>query len=502
MTPQEMYVCMIVREFPAQALLRLRPDLQAQPCVVLQGEPPLQTVVSLNTQARLMGLRAGMTRVEAETFPGVVLLQRSPAAEAATRAVLLECAGNFSPRVEERSEPAAFLCGIDIAGTQSLFGPPEMLTRSLRQRVRALGLQARLTASRNFETAVCLAKGLPLHRSLQIAADGEEAAALAPLPLSVLSLTDAQAETFSLWGIRTLGMLAALPERELIARVGQQGQRLRRLASGTLPHLFQPAEMPFLLEEHAELDQPLENLESLLFGVSVMLEQLILRARARVLALAAVTITLQLESGAPHCRTVRPAQAANEKQLWLKLLHLDLEAHPPAAAITAVTLQAEPGSPRQVQLGLFAPQVPEPGRLDITLARISSVVGEDNVGRAVLEDTHAPDAFRMERFRLPVRRCVPASPRQPRASLRRLRPPERTAVTLRDGRPQHLVFREQRYAVVQAYGPWLESGNWWTEKGWKQEQWDLIARASDGALLYGCVVQERQNQWRMITLYD
>jgi hypothetical protein len=35
---------------------------------------------------------------------------------------------------------------------------------------------------------------------------------LASLPLTVLDLTEVRVETFSLWGIRTLGMLAALPE--------------------------------------------------------------------------------------------------------------------------------------------------------------------------------------------------------------------------------------------------------------------------------------------------
>ena len=130
---------------------------------------------------------------------------------------------------------------------------------------------------------------------------------LAPLPLTVLDLSEEQAETFALWGIRTLGMLAALPEKELIARMGQDGKRLRQLARGELPHLFQPVEPAFALEEQMELDTPVELLDSLLFVVGVMLEQLILRAKARILALASVTITLSLEGGGSHIRTVRPA---------------------------------------------------------------------------------------------------------------------------------------------------------------------------------------------------
>jgi protein ImuB len=64
-------------------------------------------------------------------------------------------------------------------------------------------------------------------------------------------------------------------------------------------------------------------------------------------------------------------------------------------------LQAEPGSTSKVQLGLFSPQMPEPARLDVTLARIRAIVGEQNVGCAVLRDTHEPDGFRMEPFCLP-----------------------------------------------------------------------------------------------------
>ena len=51
------------------------------------------------------------------------------------------------------------------------------------------------------------------------------------------------------------------------------------------------------------------------------------------------------------------------------------------------------GSTSKVQLGLFSPQLPEAARLEVTLARIRAIVGEDCVGRAVLQDTHAPEGF-------------------------------------------------------------------------------------------------------------
>ena len=500
--PAELYACLYAKEFPAQALLRLRPELRSKPCVVMKGEPPLQQVCSLNTKARLLGMTHGMTRVEVDTFPAPVLLSRSHKEEMTVRAILLECAGAFSPRVEDRSEDTAFLCVIDIAGTKSLFGPPEMLVRNLLQRVRSLGISARVTVSSNFHAAVCLARGLSPSTSFRVIAPGDEAAALALLPLSVLHLPETQAETFALWGIHTLGMLAALPEKELIARMGQESKRLQQLARGERPHLFQPVEAAFLLEEKMELDSSVELLDSLLFVIGVMLDQLILRAKARIFALASVTIVLTLDGGGTHSRTVRPALPTTDKQLWIKLLHLDLEAHPPHAAILALTLTAEPGSTSKVQLGLFSPQLPEAARLDVTLARIRAIVGEECVGRAVLQDTHAPEGFRMEPFTVPSGDSS-AITSQPRAPMRRLRPPEAASVTLQNHRPAMFFFRERRYTVERAYGPWLTGGDWWNRTLWGLEQWDLVARAHDGSMICCCMTRDlMQNLWQMAALYD
>jgi protein ImuB len=499
----ELYACLYAKEFPAQTLLRLRPELRDRPCVVMEGEPPLQQVCSLNTKGRLLGLAYGMTSVEIETFPSVAMLRRSLKEEASAKATLLECAGAFSPRVEDRSEDRAFLCVIDIAGTEKLLGPADTVARNLLHRVKALGVSARATVSSNHHAAVSLAKGLSPRTAVKIIPTGEEAITLAPLPLTVLDLTDDRAETFSLWGIRTLGMLADLPEKELIARMGEEGKRLRLLARGELPHLFQPTEPAFTLEERMELDSPVEMLHSLLFVVGMMLDQLILRAKARVLALASVSVVLTLEGKEPHTRTVRPALPTNDKQLWVKLIHLDLEAHPPHAALLSLILSAEPGNTSKVQLGLFSPQLPEPMRLDFTLARIRAIVGDECVGRAVLTDTHQQNSFRMGPFTVPAGSTAAICSVRSPSTARQLRPAENISVTLQSSRPKAFVFREKRYIVERTYGPWLTGGEWWNPYLWDLEQWDLVVRAQDSALLSCCLMRDlMQDRWQMAALYD
>jgi protein ImuB len=490
-------------------MLRLRPELQNKPCVVLAGEPPLQQACSRNAKARALGVEHGMTAVEVESFSGIHVLQRSLLEEAATKDALLECAAAFSPRIEDRCRQNEFLCVLDIAGTEKLLGTPETLGKELLKHVQSLGVHASIVVACNLHAAIAMARGLSAVNQVVVIPWGEESHALSVLPISVLDLSETHTETFAQWGIATLGMMAALPEKSLIARLGQQGKRILQSARGEMPHLFAPIEPVFQLVERMELDTPVELLDSLLFVIGMMLEQLIVRATARIYALASVSIVLALEGGALHTRTVKPALPSNSKQFWLKLIHLDLEAHPPPAAILAITLSAEHGVTGKVQLGLFSPQLPEPMRLDITLARIGAIVGESRVGHARLKDTHrsaAFDAFSVEAFTVPAiaaKSHAPTKRSLPRASARQLRPAENITVTLRGQQPERFCFREQWYAVEHAYGPWMASGDWWNPTLWSNRQWDLVAISSDGSRICCCLVQDMaKHLWQLAALYD
>jgi hypothetical protein len=87
------------------------------------------------------------------------MLPRSLKEDASAKTALLECAGAFAPRVEDQSEDRAFLCVVDIAGTEKLLGPAETVARNLLRRIRALGVAACATVSSNHHAAVCLSLG-------------------------------------------------------------------------------------------------------------------------------------------------------------------------------------------------------------------------------------------------------------------------------------------------------------------------------------------------------
>jgi protein ImuB len=505
--PARLYVCIHMPEFATQALLRLRPNLRGRPVAVLAGDPPLEQVCSASVEALRLGISYGMTRAEMEGFPGICALRRSTAEERSARVALLEAASAFTPRIEiQPARNAALDIVLDMTGTSRLFGPAEDAVMTLARTFHGLCFAVRIAASANLHTAVCVA-AIAVKKPIVVPL-GKESEQLRGLALTALALTPEQAATLDLWGLRTLGDLASLPEAELVVRLGQEGKRLRLLARGEHPHLMVPEEPALTLAEYIAFDTPVELLDSLLFVLSPMLDQLLARARNHALALASLTVTLGLDGGREHQRVIKPALPVAQHDVLLKLLQLDLQAHPPSAGVMTVSLQAEPGDRSKVQLGLFAPQTPEPMRLDVTLARIAALVGEGRIGRPRLLDTHAPDSFVMERFTVadpvstPKNKELEAGGRS-RVALRRCRPSVRLSVKLHTSRPAAFWLEGKQYAVRQASGPWRKSGEWWSSSVWSIEEWDVYATSPDGDNLL-CVLAHDllQHHWQMDALYD
>jgi protein ImuB len=323
----------------------------------------------------------------------------------------------------------------------------------------------------------------------------------------MLSLDEDHAQTFELWGIRTLADLAALPESDLVARLGPQAVTWRNMARGVLPHTFHPIEAEFSLQEFCAFETPVEQIDSLLFVGARMIDCLATRAATRALSLASLSVQMQLDGGRTYRRTLRPALPTIDRKFLLKLMQLEIAAHPPDAAVLSLTLSAQAGQSSKVQLGLFTPQTPEPSRLDVTIARLKAIAGEDRVGSPVLEDTHRAGSFRMESFAVSHSYNTRNEERPGRSvpfmALRRVRPPVHVRVQLRAQQPVTFFNREQSYKVATAYGPWRSSGCWWSTEPWNTEEWDVLAEANNGSsvaclLVHNCA----QNQWQLEAFYD
>jgi len=379
----------------------------------------------------------------------------------------------FSPVVEQTGpETVTF----DASGLERLFGPVQDIAAAVMRRAGETGVTARLALATNPDAAICAARGFA---GVSILPQGDEAKFLAPLPLQLLQPSPELQETLERWGIRRFQDLAALPPLGIAERLGPEGLRLRELGRGEAERKLVALEDPPRFEEELELDYPVELLEPLSFVLARFLGGLTTRLMTRGLATDELRLRLKLEPQGIHERTLRLPVPSLDQRAFLKLLQLDLAAHPPAAPVVHVHLEANPVKPRAAQSGLYVPVAPEPVKLELTLARIKALVGEAKVGSPELLDTHRPGAFRIRGAEW--RKALPCARRSlTLLALRIFRPPRTARVTIASGQPSFVAAEGVRGRVLELAGPWRTSGDWWTVDPWERDQWDIAL--SDGAL--------------------
>jgi protein ImuB len=548
------FASIFVPDFPVEAVLRAEPELRSQAVAVLEGKPPLQKVFAVNEKSRRAGIEVGITRLQAEACPELALRNRSALQEAAAHAALLDCAQSFSPRVEDTACDAVVL---DISGTEALFGPPARLARDLARRASDLGLECNVAVAASPDAATLAARGFA---GVTVIPPGKEEERLGNLPLDVLFAGQAAdvnqegndiLDTLERWGIRNLRTLATLPEVAISERLGEKGVYLQKLARGAVSRTIVPVDPPLVFEEAIELEHPLVLLEPLAFLLGRLLDQLCARLSAHALATQELRLKLELDAGAyfdeeevdiveeedgtttdhvvagalarpgraqarqeasrttSFTRTLRLPLPMLDAKVFLKLLQLDLKAHPPGAPIVKIWLAAEPARLRAAQGGLFLPPTPEPEKLELTLARISGIVGEGKAGSLEVLDTHRRDAFRMQHFTPPPPVQKPkngaAGQKSAVTALRIFRPALRAAVTLRDGRPARLVCEKRREVqgeIIWQAGPWRSSGDWWEQHAWARDEWDIAVQTQAGVVLYRLVHDLLSGRWLVEGTYD
>jgi len=543
-----MFACIYVPNFPVAAALRAEPELATRPVAILEGKPPLEKVIAVNANARELSIAPGMSKTQAELCSELALRTRSPLQESSAHAALLDCAQSFSPCVEDSACDTVLL---DLAGMESLLGSLPEIARAIFERAVTLGLKANIAVALNPDAALLAARGFP---GVTVIPAGKEADHLGPLQAKVLfpdrleadqkKEADRLLETLDRWGIRNLRALAALPQVSLSERLGQQGIHLQQLARGGGSCTLVPVEPPLVFEEAVELEHPIVLLEPLAFLLNRLLEQLCARLGSRALATQELRLSFELSNltgieddyeniGIPSESDGTGAQSASQiissrqtkfvrklslplpmldAKVFLKLLQLDLNAHPPGAPILKIHLAAEPARPRSAQGGLFLPPAPEPEKLELTLARIAGMVGEHKVGALELLDTHHPEGFRMRRFVAEVARKTPQkkTPDSTEAqaavtALRRFRPPQRANVTLENGQPMRLICpkkKEIQGDVLWKAGPWRFSGDWWEHEAWSRDEWDLALRNGETVSFYRLVHDLLGGVWFVEGTYD
>lgn len=517
---RDLFACIYVPDFIVQAITRSRSDIlyEKDPLAILDGTGSLQRVVALNMPARHAGAENGMTKLRAEALPNVKLLKRIIQQEHAAHSALMDCGYSFSPFLESTC-PGTII--IDMTGTHRLLGSAMEIGQKLAIRASECGFHAHVALAENPDAALHVARGVS---GVTVIPAGEETLRMASMPIEVLQLKPEIAATMDDWGIHDFLSLSTLPAQPLIRRVGEYGLQLQRLARGKTERKLVLSEPTTEFHESLEVEEPLELLESLVFVLSKLLQQLMARLKMRSLATNQAQLTLQLEvnserqlrsnrplSGqkATYRRALKLPVPTQDAGLLLNLIELDLAEHPPNAPVKNVMLEVFPAPIRIVQSGLFEPCAPDPAKLEVTIARLRALVGEEDesgrslVGFPTVKDSHKPDSFEVLPFQSNVQRKQPHRVNVPIIGFRIFRPSLPTKVELKRNAPATVRVQGRRNVVLNASGPWRKNGSWWDQnKEWSRDEWDLELAGAGGNGLYRIFQDRRSNQWFIDGIYD
>lgn len=312
------------------------------------------------------------------------------------------------------------------------------------------------------------------------------------------------------WGIHTLGQFAALNREDLGARLGSEAVRLWECANGKTTRLLKLVQPPESFAESFEFKNEIETAEPLLFMLRRFLQQLAVRLSAIYLVARELTLLITFANKQHYERVFKIPQPTNDVDLLFRMLQTHLENFKSEHPIVAVALDARPIKPVSQQFRLFETALRDPNQLSETLARLTGLLGTDRVGTPILEETHRPDAFRIEPFawEVPddsaVESAVPGGSASDALrtahttiALRRFRPAAAASVFTSENIPAHIRTANLSGKIADQRGPYFASGNWWDEKSWERAEWDLQI---ENEILVRCY-QSGKN-WHVDGVYD
>lgn len=317
------------------------------------------------------------------------------------------------------------------------------------------------------------------------------------------------------WGVHTLGQLAALSRDDLAARLGARAVELWERANGRAERILKLVSPPESFIESFEFENEIETIEPLLFILRRFLQQLATRLNTIYLVAKELRLRITFADKSQYERIFKIPQPTNNEDILFRMLHAHLENFTSKYPIVAIELEAQPSRSVRQQFGLFETALRDPMQLHETLARLVGLLGADRVGTPVLEETHRPDAFRMEPFAWEFgpsgtgifaredqingaeRGASESTAVRGYVPLRRFRKRKKATVLLEHNDPVHVRASEINGPTIAQEGPFPLSGNWWDERAWARVEWDVEI---ENGVIARCHCD--QEGWAIDGIYD
>jgi DNA polymerase-4 len=281
------------------------PEIARKPVIVTHRSGNGEFVVSASPEAKLQGVREGITSRRAGRYcPDGIFLPVDWKMYKETSRKVMDILSYYSPLLEPHGLDRAYM---DVTGCFALFESPRAIAREVQQKVmQAVKVLISIGIAENKLAASAAASSVKAGECLEVKPGGEKEV-LASLSVSFLPGVGEKIEKRLLaLGIITVGELAAIPERMLARQLGITGSRLHRLAQGIDPSpvlaLYPPETF---LSEHTFGERPGE-LEVIQVYLLRMSDELSGKLRDQNQKAGKVSLRIEFENGEVYSSSYVP----------------------------------------------------------------------------------------------------------------------------------------------------------------------------------------------------
>jgi protein ImuB len=443
------------------------------PSVVVVKQNNALQIHALDDAAARAGLAIGLPLANARAIcPELTVFDADEAADAKILNDIADWCDRFTPLVALDPPSGLFL---DITGCAHLFGGE----RALLQTVHGALMRRGFAVSAGIAgTSVC-ARTITRHVSGKIVADGEEADAVNPLPVSALGADAAITVGLRRAGLKTIGDVAARARHEISARFGARFTTLleHALGQGDAPISPRKPLPDYIVEKR--FPEPVTTESVISINLSALAAMLITAMDRQGKGARRLEASFFRTDGAVRTISVDTGRPVTKPEMIDRLFRERLESLSdpldPGFGFDLIRLSASRTEIVVQQQRDLDANVHDNDELAALIDRIAARIGGKRVVVHLPQDTHIPERAVLAapaqhhlaaatQAAWPVR--VESEP--PLRPLRLFEKPEPIKVpfaTVPDGPPHHFTWRRALHAVVRVEGPERIAMEWWKQDG-------------------------------------
>lgn len=422
------------------------------------------TLTGLDEAAHQAGLRIGLPLADARALrPDLIAEEGNDVDDAQTLDDIAAWCDRFTPVVVLDAPDGLFL---DVTGCAHLWGGEAALLAAVKAGLRAQGFNVRAAIAPSPGSAWACAR---FGRRRLIAPEALDAA-LGPLPLPALRLSDEAAALLKRLGLKSVSQIANAPRQPFSARAGQQALLRLDQAFDRAPEALSPRRPPPPVFALRRLAEPILTLESVLIVAGDLCADLSQKLDQRAHGVRALRLCLFGVDSRVRFIDLALSRAEREAKSMLRLLRERLSAAPETLnaefGFEAMRLDAVEIAPIVFHATDLAPASKRDAAAETRLVdSLRARLGADRIGHVAIRDAHAPRRANRWSGSDAAGASYDAAPpadnvmRRPLSLFTHSQPIEAIA-SVPDGPPVRFRWRRVLHEVVRAEGPERIAGDW------------------------------------------